>query len=106
MEFIEAGIHLNWFRIDQGDTRPVGVEAYPGEKDFRIYPNPAKDILFFESRGYLIDDLCIVDLSGRILEQERVDDLSGSIHLSLPSGYYRVIIRSGEYRINRSLIIQ
>lgn len=106
MQFLEPGIHLNWFRIDKGDTRPVGVEGRMGDMDIHLYPNPARDRLTVESRGELMDDLTVVDIAGRILVQEDINSTKAELNLSIPAGYYRLIIRSGKNRVNRSLVIR
>jgi hypothetical protein len=52
------------------------------EKDIRIYPNPARDVLHFESE--MVSDLQLIDLGGRILYER-----SGITHHSFDVSYYK-----------------
>jgi hypothetical protein len=80
--------------IDQNDTRlketwkasfPDAVEEFTHSKTFKIYPNPANEILFIE--GLVSPEIFkISDLSGRTVSEGVTD---GSINVTgLVSGLY------------------
>jgi len=69
----------------------TGLEQTVGDSGFKLYPNPAKDMLYFNVDGSRIKDLSIYDISGRKLIANPV--VSGnSINISsLDPGLYLVI---------------
>lgn len=103
--FKESGIGLNWFQIDKGDSRPVGVKNQSSENMIRIFPNPARELLHIQCVEAEIDEIVLMDLCGRRLLQKSVMDTSCSLHLDFPAGVYRVIVKIGDASYSRGILL-
>jgi len=69
---------------------------------FKIYPNPSNELLNIES-SVEIDSYQIISVNGQIIGNGVVTNNKVNIE-NLKSGYYRLIIKSGENTINRGFI--
>ena len=66
-------------------------EVVPEELDFSIYPNPAKDNINIEIKGYEGDDITIelYDINGKILMNKKINAELTSIDVSIyPAAKY------------------
>ena len=80
---------------------PLGLAGEINESEFLIYPNPANDILNFQSKGQRIAEGIIFDISGKNL----LHIYPGEIQFSIPvSGFspgiylYKIILLDGTQR--------
>ncbi|MBR1774306.1 MAG: T9SS type A sorting domain-containing protein [Bacteroidales bacterium] len=83
----------------------VGSGLNETTKDLlKIYPNPAKDVLFVEGAEYN-SDVMIFDTYGRVVKEEKLT--SNSIDISsLTTGTYIINITTGNNSVSRKLNIQ
>jgi PKD repeat protein len=93
-------------------TDTVGIDCYPNgielpeTEDWKVYPNPASDLLIIESAAGTKPALwSLYDFSGRLLRQGKV---SGSTQLSLQgisAGAYILHISNGETRKRTPVVV-
>lgn len=73
----------------------VGVNE-SAMKTWRVYPNPAHDMVYIEQSGGAVQQVIIYDQQGRlVLQQDNVTGNSVSIE-SLQPGVYSLMLRSGD----------
>jgi hypothetical protein len=83
---------------------------------FSIYPNPANNCIAIQLNeelkmsnlptGQAGAELIIIDMSGRLLMQEKLDSQLSAFNLQLNSGIYFVQIRSGEKISTQKLMVE
>lgn len=87
---------------------PTSISAVEQKVKLELFPNPATEVLFYESSEQL-SEVSLIDIAGRTMRQEKSPLVkSGSIHLSdIPSGIYlfQSITQNGE-RIIRKVIVE
>ena len=72
-----------------------------------VYPNPASDKVFFNSKEKEIEKVQLVDLSGKILYKAEVRNQSGSIDLSgIAKGVYLVIMSTESDTITKKISVK
>ena len=82
------------------------LEIIESHKNFNIYPNPAKDILYFENKDNLnIVCVSLVNIMGQIVKQYNPNDSQISV-LGIPSGMYfiKFLTQKGEEVIQKLII--
>jgi poly(3-hydroxybutyrate) depolymerase len=87
---------------------PTSTSAVEQTAKFELFPNPAKDVLYFQCNE-LLSEILLIDIAGRTMKQEKSPTAkSGSVDLSdMPAGIYlfQTITLSGE-RIVRKVIVE
>ena len=73
---------------------PTGTQTQLGStRNLQIYPNPAHDKVWIDlNDGHEISKVSILDMSGKVCYEEKVQASSTSINLNLPAGAYLVYI--------------
>jgi hypothetical protein len=72
-----------------------------------MYPNPAEDIVVIESKGKVLEEVVIMDISGKVVNREQTWNQTMAIDVKdLKSGVYFVKVRSNEEEFVEKLIIQ
>ncbi len=83
---------------------PLGLSDRTNENIFSVYPNPAKDILNVSGNGKNVDEVEVVDLTGktlvRILNSNKIDISS------LKPSLYLVKIREGNSTTMKKVVVQ
>lgn len=96
-----SGVNINWIKITKvANTAKVVLdskEEKQNEVEFKVYPNPTSDYLFF-SKDVSDQKISVIDLSGNIVLKTEFSqnglDVSG-----LPSGVYFVVIEDTNEKI-------
>lgn len=71
-------------------------------KNFEIYPNPSKGILKIDT-DVKLDTYQVFSVNGKLVKSGTL--IGNDINVeNLHSGYYRLIVKSGDYQINRGFI--
>ena len=88
----------------------AGVEIAKDDNHFKMYPNPKRNggVLTFQYDGYLINPTIeIVDLSGRVIAIQQLDNSNQFIFKGLEKGVYFVNLKStnGEVTNTEKLIV-
>ncbi len=74
---------------------PTGVEEIPAGNTLKIYPNPAKDELRIESGDLRVENVEILDVSGKKLSKSDIHISANSVNVStLPKGMYFIQIKT------------
>ncbi|MFO7701744.1 MAG: T9SS type A sorting domain-containing protein, partial [Psychroflexus maritimus] len=82
----------------------MSSEEFETEVGFSMYPNPAKDLLIFESK-IQVDEVSIFDMSGRQVKSSK--NLNSPLDISnLKEGVYMVTTKMGDHMVVRKLIKQ
>lgn len=85
--------------------KKVGIQIVNGVR-YVLFPNPANDVLFFETEGAANGDLQLIDPNGRVVKQISVAGKRTAIDVSdLNTGVYRVMLNSDNNRINFTVVI-
>ncbi len=88
---------------------PVNCEVLSegifGAEDFVVYPNPVREILYFNNT-HSFEILEILDVQGRLLMNETISEGNNSIEISLPTGIYFANFRNGYSSLTKKLIIE
>ncbi len=72
--------------------------------DFKVYPNPAKNSFFVESKE--TGNLNIYDLNGKLIRSEYNLNGKNQVRVNLPKGIYIIEFESGKAKSAQKLIIQ
>ncbi len=92
-----AGISADAIAIDYRDN--TGINDAFAQNSFKIYPNPAVNVIDVEAvNGQVFDNIKVVDVSGRVLIDKALSLSSGntSVNIStLKSGLYFLILSNG-----------
>ncbi len=87
------------------DVRPIGIsETF--EKSLKIYPNPLSNGLLHISGDRIVDEVVILDISGKVLKS--VTPKQKNIHLNIndiQTGLYIIQVKSGNLKTSRKLDI-
>ncbi len=85
---------------------PVGVDEIL-ETDFKIYPNPAKDILTIENNSSMqLVNIEMLDASGRLIRNESFNGKNHTIDLSNEAaGFYILKLNVNSHFIHKSVFI-
>jgi len=96
---------LRWQNIDCNTSELVSITASDG---IQIYPNPVKDELRIKNGEWRIENVEILDLSGRAVETRLIASLhkdNATINVSsLPQGIYFVKITTDKGMVTRKFI--
>ena len=82
-----------YFAMDNFTTKaaPVSVKNIAESNVAKLYPNPANDVLYVEVNNKDIQQVSILDLSGKLLSTQTVTESKVALNVStLPSGTYFV----------------
>jgi hypothetical protein len=80
-------------------------EENPAEEQLKVYPLPAKDILWFESSG-MIREIRIFDSQGRIVHESKPMDAAFKIDIhNLPNAVYLYHLKTEEGSILKGKVI-
>lgn len=75
------------------DTVPLGIDPFSQRDEFRMYPNPAQDIVYLESRSSENGIIRVMDLAGREVLPQTLQPAGETSVLQiqdLPPGFYLV----------------
>jgi len=89
-----ADIILPAFIFGTCNERPSNV-LLNENMDFKVYPNPANDILFVELENQIVQTISLIDITGRLVKTLPVDNQS-SITMDLGGlneGLYMLILK-------------
>lgn len=98
---------ISWSQMADEDS--VAVNTDPQELvDFKIYPNPVKDRIYFESDRVKNDFIItFYDVLGKLVLKERINVLSmrqGMDVSNLKRGVYLVKVEDGQNTVTQKLI--
>jgi hypothetical protein len=88
-------------------TFPDGISQHVSN-DLVIYPNPGSDMVFIESQQDNIEDVSVIDASGRELERFSPEELSSKISIDLSRnapGMYHIRVTDKDQNIQQSKLI-
>lgn len=81
----------------------VGVEDFELENNMTLYPNPVKDRLSVEYKAHDIEEVAILDLTGKVIYKTSYEKEGVDVRM-LSSGMYLLEIRSQGKRITRKFM--
>lgn len=103
---------VNYYRLgltDQDGLRqwsPVRQVDIRDEGDIRLYPNPAKGVIYVQLPEKGPASLIVFNSAGQTVRQEVVSGYSVALDLrSLPSGIYHLVVFQGGRRYSKEFII-
>jgi hypothetical protein len=88
-------------------TQQIETNNLPllGTDDFKVYPNPFLNRINISSSSAIIDQVQVIDVSGKIILSADVQAMSSEINLEgLQTGNYFVVIYSQEQKVTTKLI--
>lgn len=98
---------LRDFLFDDIKTQGVGVYNVLAQKDVKLYPNPAKEMVTIEVGFGTKNIITIVDLSGKVIETIESNKAHTNLSLNnLQTGIYFVNISNENGSITKKLIIE
>jgi hypothetical protein len=90
-----------------GNWEALSINSIRKNDLFKMYPNPAEDIVVIESKGKVLEEVVIMDISGKVVNREQTWNQTMAIDVKdLKSGVYFVKVRSNEEEFVEKLIIQ
>lgn len=96
-----SGVNINWIKITKvANTAKVALdskEITQEEIEFKVYPNPTSDYLFF-SKNIDSEKISVVDLSGNVVSKTKISQ-NGLDVSNLSAGVYFVVIEEGSNKI-------
>ncbi len=98
------------FMIDNikvGKPGETGTENHRGQADFRLYPNPARDRIYFRSEENILS-VDIYALDGRLVYADKLlDQPQGAISVeNLPQGLYLLQARTSDGYVIQKFVKQ
>jgi hypothetical protein len=101
--FTAGGINLNWLNITKITT---GLNDY-NNQGFKIYPNPASEILNVEFSENNFTKIELFDMSGKLLLGRDIAHISKiQLPLSFKDGIYCLRIGNDQQVINQKLVVR
>jgi hypothetical protein len=89
---------------------PIGIEEISASAGFNIYPNPSHSGSFTVSlkkqNASQNSELEILDITGRIVYQHKLNDKLSAVNCHLNPGSYLVKIRNSEQQFAQMLLVQ
>lgn len=81
----------------------TGLKEIPGAEEFRIYPNPAEDLIQIEiSKMWIGKTMEIYDATGRLVHQQSMLQFHSPVNISsLSSGVYLIRINGYSHRFTK-----
>lgn len=87
------------------DNDPIGLNANKIE-NLNIYPNPAKDVLYFTA-SEKINTVSIINMMGQVVMKVNVESNEGSVNVSeLSAGIYTVVVNGDAAQSTHKLIVK
>ena len=86
---------------------PVGMEEENGNRNVKLYPNPAKDYVLVEVIGGRQFNLFeAYNLQGELVQTERIEGQQNRVKLSLAQGIYLIKLSNteGQFKIQRLVV--
>lgn len=109
-------LRLGYPVVDRYDWGVVTQDNDRGKQgpfeDLRLYPNPARDVLWLEIKGEAQEaEILLFDLRGQLLKAEKTDAFSAGGALAYPasglnSGWYRLMVKTGDKAYSASFLKQ
>jgi acetyl esterase/lipase len=94
-------------KMQIGNWEALSINSIRKNDLFKMYPNPAEDIVVIESKGKVLEEVVIMDISGKVVNREQTWNQTMAIDVKdLKSGVYFVKVRSNEEEFVEKLIIQ
>lgn len=88
---------------------PVNCEVLSEDgfefEDFVVYPNPVREMLHFKNTNSF-KTIEIVDVQGRLLMNETINEGENSIEISLPTGIYFANFNNGDSRLVKKILVE
>lgn len=108
IDSIQGYIHPKIMRVMQiGNWEALSINSVRKNELFKMYPNPAEDAVVIESKGKTLEEIVIMDISGKVVSRDQVWNQTMAINVKdLNSGVYFVKVRSNEEEFVEKLIIQ
>ena len=69
----------------------------------KLYPNPVKDILYFETNDQAITDCKVIDATGKVVQVELPNTFKLDLG-QLPSGIYLIYLKTGIGSVSKKII--
>ncbi|HBH07279.1 MAG TPA: hypothetical protein DDX92_11830 [Flavobacteriales bacterium] len=108
IDTIQNYVNPRLMRVMQiGNWEALSINSIRKNDLFKMYPNPAEDIVVIESKGKVLEEVVIMDISGKVVNREQTWNQTMAIDVKdLKSGVYFVKVRSNEEEFVEKLIIQ
>ncbi|WP_010177621.1 T9SS type A sorting domain-containing protein [Aquimarina agarilytica] len=104
-ENIEKKLHF--FEIIENTLSLVDFDSFNQNEQIRVYPNPASDYLYVNSKGYgAVNELAIYDLNGRLVLSKKESKLTNIDVSFLEQGAYFVKITIGNKSVFKNIIVE
>jgi hypothetical protein len=102
----DIGVRYDKFATPDG-SNPTGITENLTDAFINIYPNPSSGQVFIDLRNFAgISTLEVVDITGQVVYQEKINGLS-SVNLdNLSAGIYQLRFSAAGLSVNRTLVIQ
>lgn len=97
------------FTYETFDDTPNGINNVIANKDFQVYPNPASNQLTVKMQQSVMNQVRIVDMSGRIVFETKENIAASKVNVAtdhLTDGIYLLQIRSGNKTGSASFVIK
>jgi endo-1,4-beta-xylanase len=92
--------------VKSGGQLITDIESTNAQKDVRIFPNPARDVLYIEKTGNPAEEIRIYDAVGRQVYYEKTAVSNAAVPLRFGSGIFQVVVKSGGRITTEMIIIQ
>jgi len=99
-----CSVFIDWVKVYQLGTS-TALEEHEKSSDFKVFPNPARDVLNIEIDNPDNYTLKITDISGKMVYSSSITQ-SNTVNISdFESGTYLVSLNNGEITVSKRIII-
>ncbi|MCB9266612.1 MAG: endo-1,4-beta-xylanase [Lewinellaceae bacterium] len=99
-------LHNDLLVIRTGDELVTGASNPAKAPEFRVFPNPASDILYIERAKPGSAEIRIYDTSGRQVFHREATDAKINIPLSFGKGIFQVVVEAEGQRTAETIVVQ
>jgi hypothetical protein len=104
--YLGSGLNINWFAITQGGLKSVD-EPTAETNGFKVYPNPATDMITIERSSSDYNFVEIRSLTGAVLLAQPVTANETQLDISiLDKGLYLIILQGSSRMLSKKLFVE
>lgn len=104
---LNGGFNLNWIDLLEERFLPL-ASSTDYRSEFKMYPNPASDLVVLEIPVMGEHTISVLDLSGKVVYSRTDSPATNKVELNLsglPKGTYLVLVESGSKLLSRQKLI-
>ena len=100
-----CSVFIDWVKVYELDGN-LGIHENDTKTNFNVFPNPAYDILNIHIENPIEYSFKIIDISGKILVEDTLEQSSAIDVSNFKKGIYLVLVSNSKITMSKKVIIQ